>query len=124
MSMTVHIRMKGLTDLELVLEALRQMGKTAFPVADAGQKVRGKTVLAIASINGNRVGFKRNGDGELVMVGDAGWRCMRNKMLHEDIMQQYTVAAVKRKAEELRYSVASVDTLDNGSIRLVARAWG
>lgn len=124
MSMTVHIRMKGMTDLELLLEALNQMGSTAFPVTDPGREVHGNKVLAIASIGGRRVGFRRNKVGELAMVGDADWRCMRDKNIQEAILQQYTVAAVKRKAKELRYNVASVDTLEDGSIRVLARAWG
>jgi len=114
----------GLTDLELLLEALSQMGKTAFPVTDPSRKVRGRKVLAIASMNGKRVGFRRNKAGELVMVGDADWRCMKDKDLQEAILQQYNLAAVKKKAKELRYNVASVDTLADGSIRVVARAWG
>ncbi len=124
MSMTVQTTMKGITDLELLLEALGEMGKTAFTVQDVKRKVQGKTVLAIANINGCRVGIKRDKKGELVMVGDSDWRCMKDTQLQEKIKQQYGVAAVKRKAEELRYHVASVDALEDGSIKIVARAWG
>jgi len=40
------------------------------------------------------------------------------------IKQQYSVEAIKKKAVELNYNIASVDRLEDGSIKVLARAWG
>jgi len=123
MSMTVHICL-GITELDLLMEALNQMGKTAYVATDSELKIRGKSVKAVTEIEGQKIGFIRNRKGELVMIGDAEWRGMKGRRLHERIIQQYGVAAIKRKARELRYQVASTETLEDGSIKVVARAWG
>ena len=114
MSMTVYIS-TGVTDLDLLLEALGQMGKSAFATKGDKMKIRGQPVLAVAFFDGKKVGFCRNKSDELVMVADSEWRCAKDKKLRESILQQYSVAAVKRKIKELRYHVASVDTLTDGA---------
>lgn len=124
MSMTVHIIMKGITDLEILLEALGEMGIKVQKKADVSRKVRGKTVLAIANIEGRRVGFTRNRQGELTMVGDSNWHVMKDRSFHERLLQECAVASVKKRVEELRYQVASVTHQEDGSIKVVARAWG
>jgi len=123
MSMTVTIT-TTMTELDLLMEALGQMGKTACVVEGAEKKVRGNTVLAIANIDGKRVGFKCNKEGDLIMVGDSDWSFMRNGSWLDRLQQQYSVAAVKKKAKELNYHIASIETMNDNSIRIVARAWG
>ena len=124
MSMTVHIAVKGVTDLEILMEALGEMGIKASTVKNQRERVRGTSVLAVAHIDGQRIGFVRNQKDELTMVGYREWRIMRSKPFQERLQQQCSLASVKRKVTELRYHVASVSHLEDGSIRLVARAWG
>jgi hypothetical protein len=57
------------------------------------------------------------------MVGDNEWRAMNDQRLQQRIRQHYSLAAVKRKIIELRYNLAEVENMEDGSIRLVARAW-
>lgn len=125
MSMKVHIALKGITDLGLLLEALREMGiKTERTAAAADTKQTGKVVvLALASLGVRRVGFARDKKGEFHMVGDSEWRIMKDEALQNKIRQQYSLAAVKRKVVEMSYSVAQVENLEDGSIRIVARHW-
>ena len=124
MSMTVSIAVRGITDLEILLEALREMGIKAHKNIDMRKKVRGKTVLAIANIDGHRVGFTRDKKGEITMVGDSDWGVMKNRAFHQRLRQECSVATVKRRAEELRFQVASITRHEDGTIRVLARAWG
>jgi hypothetical protein len=122
MSMMVHIALKGITDLDLLLEALREMGIKTERTATADIKQTGK-VVAFASIGIHRVGFGKDKDGNINMVGQQSWHLMKNKSLQNNIRQQYSLAAVKRKVVEMNYSVAQVENMEDGSIRLVARHW-
>lgn len=122
MSMTVQIAMKGITDLEILLTALHEMGiKTLLP--KAGPQNRTNDVLAYADIQAKRVKFVRRRSGEINMVGDSDWRIFRDDGFQHQLRQQYSLEAVKKKVVELRYSLASIETLENGAIKLVARAW-
>ncbi len=118
MSMTVQIAIRGVTDLEILQEALQEMGISLRRAAG------GRDVVADATIQGRRIGWVRNRDGELTMVGDSDWRIMRNRRFQQRLKQQCTLAEVKRTARELHYDVAEVEHLEDGSIRMVARAWG
>ena len=120
MSMMVHIALKGITDLELLFEALREMGIKAERTAGADTKQTGK-VVALASIGMHRVGFGKDKDGNINVVGQHYWHLMKDKSLQNKIRQQYSLAAVKRKVVEMNYSVAQVENMEDGSIRLVAR---
>lgn len=122
--MTVHVAIKGVTDLEILLEALREMQIYVENTSHLQEKIRNHTVVAIANIDGRRVGIYRNRDGELTMIGDSDWSCMDDRQFRERILQQYGVVAVKKKAQELGYHIASVDTETDGSIRILARAFG
>ena len=122
MSMTVQIAMKGITDLEILLTALHEMGiKTWLP--KAGPQSRANDVLAFADIYARRVKFVRHHNGEINMVGDSDCRIFKDEAFQPRLRQQYSLEAVKKKVVELRYSLASIETLENGAVKLVARAW-
>jgi hypothetical protein len=121
--MKVHIALKGITDLGLLFEALREMGiKTERTAATADTEQTGK-VVALASLRGRRVGFARDKKGEFHMVGDSEWRIMKDEALQNKVRQQYSLAVVKRKVAEMSYRIAQVENMEDGSIRLVARHW-
>jgi hypothetical protein len=114
--------MKGMTDLEILLTALHEMGiKTIRP--EARQKKRGHNVLAYADIYAQRVHFVQHKNGEINMVGDSDWRIIKDRGFQQKLRQQYSLEAVKKKVVELRYNLASIETLEDGAIKLVARAW-
>ena len=122
MSMTVQIAMKGITDLEILLTALHEMGiKTIRP--EARLKKSGCDVLAYADIYAQRVHFVQHQNGEINMVGDSDWRIIQDQAFQQRLRQQYSLEAVKKKVIELRYNLASIETLEDGAIKLVARAW-
>jgi hypothetical protein len=122
MSMTVHIAMKGITDLEILLTALHEMGiETIRP--HAKHQKRGPDVLAFADIYAQRVQFVRHKNGEINMVGDSDWRIIKDEAFQRSLRQQYSLETVKKKVVELRYNLASIETLEDGAIKLVARAW-
>lgn len=123
MSMMVHIALKGITDLELLFEALREMGVKTERAAAAADSIQGKKLVAVASFGVRRVGFARDKDGNIHMVGEKNSPPMKNENLQNKIRQHYSLAAVKRKVVEMSYSVAQVENLEDGSIRLVARQW-
>jgi L-rhamnose isomerase len=122
MSMTVHIAMRGITDLEILLEALREMGIKAQATNTAATRQPLK-IVAFADVGGRRVGFARDASGGIAMVGDNEWRAMNDQRLQQKIRQHYSLVAVKRKINELHYNLAEVENMEDGSIRLVARAW-
>ena len=122
MSMTVQIAMKGITDLEILLTALHEMGiKTIRP--EAKLKKRGYNILAYADIYAQRVPFVQHKNGEINMMGDSDWRIIKDEGFQQRLRQQYSLETVKKKVIELRYNLASIETLEDGSIKLVARAW-
>jgi hypothetical protein len=123
MSMMVHIALKGITDLELLFEALREMGVKTERAAAAADTQQDKKLVAVASFGVRRVGFARDKDGNIHMVGEKNSPPMKNENLQNKIRQHYSLAAVKRKVVEMSYSVAQVENLEDGSIRLVARQW-
>jgi hypothetical protein len=117
--MTVRIAMQGMTDLEVLLTALRAMGIAAHTVTHS----RSNAVLVRADIGGHNVDFTRNKNNLITMVGDSDWRILRDDRFCQKLKQQYSVETVKKKVVELRYHLASIETLEDGSIKLVARAW-
>jgi hypothetical protein len=121
MSMRVKIAMQGITDLEILLAALQDMEIMVAPTL-ANETSKG-TVLAIASIQGRKIGFSRSQNGEIAMRGDSDWPIMKNTDFRRKLKQHYSLATVKKTVAELRYNLASVDTLEDGSIKVVARAW-
>jgi hypothetical protein len=122
MSMTVHIAMKGITDLEILLTALHEMGiETICP--NAKHQKRGHNVLAFADIYAQRVQFVRHKNGEINIVGDSDWRIIKDNGFQQRLRQQYSLETVKKTVVELRYNLASIETLEDGAIKLVARTW-
>ena len=122
MSMTVQIAMKGITDLEILLTALHEMGiKTTRP--NVKLKKSGNNVLAYADIYARRIQFVQHKNGEINMVGDSDWRIFKDESFQQSLRQQYSLETVKKKVVELRYDLASIETLEDGAIKLVARAW-
>jgi len=121
MSMTVHLAIKGVTDLECLLEAIRAMGGSA--TAAISTKSSTNAPLALVSIDGRKVKISRNREEELTMVGDNEWSIMRDERFMQRLRQQYGVASVKKKALELGYRIAEVREDTEGNIRVVARAW-
>ena len=122
MSMTVRIAMKGITDLDILLTALHEMGKKTIR-PQTRQKKRGHYILAYADIHARRVKFVQDKSGEINMVGDSDWRIIKDRNFQQRLRQQYSLETVKKKMVELRYNLASIETLENGAIKLVARAW-
>ena len=121
MSMRVKIAMQGITDLEILLAALKEMGINCAPtIANKSSKVN---VLAIASVRGHRIDFSRSQNGEIEMRGDRDWPIMKRNDFRQKLKQHYSLATIKKKITALRYNLASVDTLEDGSIKVVARAW-
>jgi hypothetical protein len=122
MSMTVNIAMQGITDLEILLTALHEMGIRTIR-SNSENRQRKSNLLAWADIYAQRVKFVRHQSGEIEMVGDSDWRVMRDERFKKRLQQQYSLEAVKKKVIELNYDVASVERIENGAIKLVARAW-
>ena len=121
MSMIVKIAMQGITDLEVLLAALKEMKIKAASLV-SGEESKGK-LLAVAYIQGHRIGFLRSRNGEIEMRGDRNWQIMKNDDFRLQLKQQYSLAAVKNKLTELRYNLVSVDSMEDGSVKVVARAW-
>lgn len=122
MSMTIKIAMQGMSDLEVLLTALHEMGIAAHEVVNKSH-LGSHTGLVRATINGHRVDFARNKNNAISMVGDSDWGVMYDEKFYQRLKQQYSLETVKKKVVELRYRVASMETLEDGSIKLVARAW-
>lgn len=123
MSMRVHVALKGITELHLLLEALREMGIKAVKATAATDADQNGKVVAFASLGARRVQFARDARGEIRMVGDSAWPVMQDARIQNKIRQQYSLAAVRRKVAELSYHVSQIENLEDGSIRLVARRW-
>jgi hypothetical protein len=119
--MRVKIAMQGITDLEVLMAALKEMKIHAVPTR-ANEQSQGK-VLVIAFIQSHRIGFLRGQNGDIEMRGDRNWPIMNDTVFRQKLKQHYSLAVVKKKVAELQYNLASVDTLEDGSIKVVARAW-
>ena len=63
MSMTVNISIKGITELDLMISALEEMGKQVEIVSNAKQGFHNTLVFAVAVIDGRHVGFKKSANG-------------------------------------------------------------
>jgi predicted RNA-binding protein len=119
MSMTIQIQL-GLTDLDLLLEALKEMG---HKTEKKHGEYRNKPSLAFTWVNDYQVGIVRNNDGELTLIGDSDWKMISDKEFQQKVQQQYGVAAVKKKAKELHYDVVSINDIGE-EIQIKLRAWG
>ncbi len=121
MSMTVRTKIKGATNLDLMMQALQALDIEAR-TAGAKETVRGRQVVAVARIQGHKVGLVRGKNRELTLIGDSDWKVMKNRNFTSRLQQQYGVAAVKKKVTEMNYRIDTITTQENGAIRIVARA--
>ena len=120
MSMTIQIQ-SGITDLELLFEALKEMGLKT--VKSDGETYRNKSTLAFTWMNNFKIGIARNNDSELTLIGDSDWKMLNEKKFQQRLKQQYGVATVKKKAKELHYDVVSIKDIGE-EIQIKLRAWG
>jgi hypothetical protein len=124
MSMTIYTTISGVTDLGLMLDALQAMGLQAWRKDDS-RSGKGGEELAETWIEGRRIGIVRNPTtGQLALKGDSDWRVLRDTAFQNRLRQQYGVAAVRKKAAAMNYQIASVTTREDGSIQILAAAWG
>lgn len=119
MSMTIQMKL-GITDLELLLEALKEMGHKT--VKKNGEYLN-KSALAFTWVDGFKIGIVRNNDSSLTLIGDLDWKILNEKKFQQSLKQHYGVAAVKRKAKELHYNVVSINDMGE-EIQIKLRAWG
>ena len=103
MPMRVHIALKGITDLDLLMAALREMGITNARTVPAADSRRAGNVLLHVDWGGYRMGFARDKNGDIQAVGDREAPLMRDAILQKALRQQYSLAAVKRKVVEMNY---------------------
>ncbi|MEW6076480.1 MAG: DUF1257 domain-containing protein [Thermodesulfobacteriota bacterium] len=123
MSMTIYTTISGVTDLGLMLEALQAMGLQAWKKEGSERGAEGE--LAEAWIENRRIGIVRNGKtGQLALKGDSDWRVLRDTAFQNRLRQQYGVAAVREKAKAMNYQISSITTRQDGSIQILATAWG
>jgi hypothetical protein len=122
MSMTVKIALEGMTNADYLLEALKAMGAKVIPDEKARQP-RANRLVATVAIFGRRIPIRRNPAGQLVLVGDSDWRRLQSQQFKQKLKQQYSLAAVKDKVAEMGYHLSEIETLENGTVKLVARGW-
>ena len=123
MSMTIYTTISGVTDLGLMLEALQAMGLQAWKKEGTGHGADGE--LAEAWIENRRIGIVRNGKtGQLALKGDSDWRVLRDTAFQNRLRQHYGVPAVREKAKAMNYQISSITTRQDGSIQILATAWG
>jgi|GEM_PF-6967432 len=122
MSMTVKITLDGMTNADYLLEALRDMGADV-PSEENICKSTSSLLVATVEIYGHRVPIRRHAAGNLVMEGDSDWRILQSESFKQKLQQFYSVAAVKDKVEQMGYHLGEIETLENGTVKLVARGW-
>ncbi len=125
MSMTTHIAVKGINDITILQEGLQEMGINTVSQSHAPQSIRGRRVELTADIQGCKVNFTRDPQGDYQFVVNDRNRGVINGDHFANKLKQYcTVARVKRKAREMRYNFAGTEVLADGSIKITCRAWG
>lgn len=123
--MTVQIALDGFSDMDILAGAINEMGFSPKKSNDRSVQVQGVAVDLHVTVKGQTIGFVQDDQtGQIRMVGDSDYRVMNSRKFKENLQQHYSLSAVKRKIKELRYNTESVSTLADGSIRVVARAWG
>lgn len=126
MSMTIYSKLRGVTDLDLLSEALRAMKFTVIESGNSPPDSSRKKEVARTWIQNKQIRIVKNiNSGELELVGDSDWRgILQDRAFKNKVKQQYSVAAVKRKVRVMNYQVSSVTTQEDGTIRLLATSWG
>jgi hypothetical protein len=122
MSMTVKIALDGMTNADYLLEALREMGMDV-PSANDIRKSASKLLVTTVKIYGYRVPIRRDAAGNLILVTDSDWKRLQTDSFKQKLKQYYSVAAVKDKVEKMGYHLSEIETLQNGTVKLVARGW-
>ena len=122
MSMTVKIALDGMTNADYLLEALREMGMDV-PSADYIRKTASNLLVAAVKIYGYRVPIRRDAAGNLILLTDSDWKRLQTDSFKQKLQQYYSVAAVKDKVDQMGYHVSEIETLQNGTVKLVARGW-
>lgn len=113
MSMTVRLALKGITDLDVLIEALREMG------IRTDNRRTGNVIYA--SFGAARMEFRKNTRGTISIRGDGDH--IKKLGIENKVRQQYSLICVKRKVIQMGYSICNIENQEDGSIRLVARNW-
>jgi hypothetical protein len=123
MSMTVRIKLQGLRNIDYLTDALNEMGiQFRRNETDRGEKP--DTSLGSITVDGQNIHIQRNDSGDLVFVGDSDWGHFQSERFRNKVRQNYSVAAVKYKVDEMGYHLADIQTLQDGTVKILARAWG
>jgi hypothetical protein len=123
MSMTVRIKLQGLNNMDYLTDALNEMG-IQYRRNETGRGEKPDTLLGSITVDGQNIDIHRNDTGDLVFVGDSDWRYFQSERFRNKVRQSYSVAAVKYKVDEMGYHLADIQTLQDGTVKILARAWG
>lgn len=123
MSMTVRIKLHGLKNMDYLTDALSEMG-IQFHGNETGRCRKPDTSLGNVIVDGKGIEIHRNDSGDLVFVGDSDWRHFQGEGFKNKVRQNYSIAAVKHKIDEMGYHLADIQTLQDGTVKIRARAWG
>jgi hypothetical protein len=122
MSMTVKIALEGMTNVGYLVAALKDMG-AKFPTKGDCRKPSPAPPFAEVEIYGHRVPIRRNAAGNLTLVIDSAWKRLRTESFRQKLQQNYSVAAVKHKVDQMGYHLSEIETLQDGTVKLIARGW-
>jgi hypothetical protein len=122
MSMTVRIAFGGMTNSDYLLGALRDMG-AKVPSAGGIRKTASNPLVATVEIHGYRVPIKRDAQGNLFLETDSNWMPLQAASFKQKLQQGYSIAAVKAKVAQMGYHLSDITTLQDGTVKLVARTW-
>jgi hypothetical protein len=122
MSMTVKIALDGMTNADYLLEALREMGMNVSSDDDIRRRTS-NLFVATVEIYGYRVPIRRDTAGNLVLVTDGDWKRLQTDSFKQKLQQYYSVAAIKDRVDQMGYHLSEIETLQDGTVKLVARGW-
>jgi hypothetical protein len=122
MSMTVKIALEGMTNVKYLVAALKDMG-AKMPARDDLRKPSPTLPVTEVEIYGRRVPIRRNTAGKLTLVIDSDWKRLQTESFKQKLQQNYSVAAVKDKVDKMGYHLSEIETLQDGTVKLIARGW-
>ena len=114
-----------LRDLDKVEQALADLG---YEVERGTRAVRGymdqkaRADLVVRTESAYDIGFRLE-HGMVVMVADLWGLQMDRQQFLDQLTQQYAYIVVRAKAEEQGWQLATEETQEDGSIRLVMQRW-
>jgi hypothetical protein len=120
--MYVVMAVDGVTELNVMLAALKRLHKKVYPL-EVSQTYFSRQVVAFAMIEGDKVGIGRNEEGELFLVGDDNWPVFQNPEVQKKIRQTCSQLMVERELQKKGFRVSTVKNLEDGSLKLVAVNW-